>query len=319
MVNMLAHAVTPDQQERFVELTQQKEPLDQEAARELAQIVLPLYGSPDEESVEKELAYSVEELIDTWQKIAALGGEKKKFGFTDGAEGGNASETSSHLEVAGGDVFRKLDPRQLYRVLTVRQMKDRAGKVGAYGVSQLLRRVLKVSNARVHLIGHSYGTKVMLSGLCYGADLPRQVSSALLLQPAISHLSFAESVPGTDHPGGYTDAPKRVMLPIMSTFTRRDGPLHKFFHLALRRKKDLGEKEIGGGDDAPSHYAAMGGYGPSEAGAEIIDIKLLPERYDFGKDAPEIYGLKAHETISGHGDISNESTWWALYNLVTSS
>ena len=53
---------------------------------------------------------------------------------------------------AGG--AQSLDPRQVIRVLTVYQMKDRAGVVGAFGVSELLRDLLNASTARVHAIGH---------------------------------------------------------------------------------------------------------------------------------------------------------------------
>lgn len=95
-------------------------------------------------------------------------------------------------------------------------MKDRAGTVGARGVAPLLTDLLRASEARVHLLGHSFGGKVVLSALCVPSDLPRKVHAALLLQPAVSHLCFAERVPGTDRPGGYRAALQRVERPILS-------------------------------------------------------------------------------------------------------
>ena len=192
-------------------------------------------------------------------------------------------------------------------------MKDRAGTVGFKGVGPMLQRLLTAGQQRTHLIGHSYGAKVVLSATAAGNALPRPVTSMLLLQPAVSHLCFADQVPGTSHPGGYRKVLTRVDQPILSTFSKHDFALTKLFHLALRRKSDLGEIKIGG---TPSKYAALGGFGPNEAHEERIDIKTLPASYNLGSNAPEVYGIKADQTIKGHGDISNLSTWWALYNLV---
>src|SRR5690606_15613941 len=61
--------------------------------------------------------------------------------------------------------YTKLDPRRIIRLLTVAIMKDRAGVVGHGGVGKVLQTLLDHSAARIHLIGHSYGAKVMLSAL----------------------------------------------------------------------------------------------------------------------------------------------------------
>lgn len=216
-----------------------------------------------------------------------------------------------------GGMWRWLDPRQLVRMLTVAIMKDRAGVVGAKGVGPVLETLLRQTSARVHLIGHSYGTKVVLSALCSIATPPRRVRSALLLQPAISHLCFADQVPGKDHPGGYRVAFERVEQPILATYSPHDAALHALFHWALRRDVDLGEpmgleKTV----EVPSPYAALGGYGPRRAGERLMPIQAPDESYAFD-DGVRVYGLDgANGRIPGHGDISNKYTWWALYSLV---
>ena len=212
--------------------------------------------------------------------------------------------------------LNKLDPRQLVRVLTVRKMKDRAGVVGTNGVGPLLHDILTTAPAaRVILAGHSYGAKVVMSAVCSGAELPRQVYGALLLQPAISHLSFAADVDG--RPGGYRSALARIQKPILSTFSANDDPLRNIFHHGLSRSEDLGEAKIAGNDDPPSQFAALGGYGPRNSGEVIIDILDFPNRYDL-PDSIDLYGVRGTSRISGHSDISNEATYWALYCLVTS-
>ena len=128
-----------------------------------------------------------------------------------------------------------LDPLDGARMFTVWQMKDRAGAVGELGVAPLLTELSR-SGARIHCVGHSYGAKVMLSAIC-AAELDRPVRSVLLLQPAISHLCFADVVPGVGRPGGYREALNHIELPVLSTFSSHDQPLTIFYQRALRRAR----------------------------------------------------------------------------------
>jgi hypothetical protein len=59
-----------------------------------------------------------------------------------------------------------IDPRNILRLLSLYQMKDRAGTVGTNGVADLLRRMLGATGAGMRVCGHSFGAKVMLSALC---------------------------------------------------------------------------------------------------------------------------------------------------------
>jgi hypothetical protein len=181
----------------------------------------------------------------------------------------------------------------------------------------LLADLLKSGTARVHLIGHSYGCKVVLSALCFPV-LPRPVNSVLLLQPAISYLCFAEDATGSKNPGGYRDALKRVEQPILITFSPHDIPLTQIFHLAIRRPSDIGEEQIAGAPP-PSRYAALGGYGPGGCDTDCneVDLKKIGDPYNLGPGARKIQALNGAQAIYGHGDISNDFTWWALYNQIT--
>lgn len=237
------------------------------------------------------------------------------FGGTGGAGGGP--------QAAG--ILDKLDPRTYLRLLSVYQMKDRAGHVGANGMSSLMRGIQGATSARMHAVGHSYGCKVMLSGICNGPALARPLDSLLLLQPAVSHLCFAARVPGTNQAGGYRRAldPAMVKHPILSTYSKKDFPLHGTFHLSLRRDSDLGEAQIAAGGttagDPPSRFAALGGYGPRGAGQALKDpIPAAGESYgDLGTAPPPIIGLDGSKgRITGHGDIAKPETAWALYELI---
>lgn len=303
-LEVLAEDLNTTQAEALYRLAQKKE-LSEEDARKLADIGATIYGLGDDE-LGFDTTASADDLLQVWASLGSEEDELAEF-IAGGAD----------LGVAGiGNLLKKIDPRKVIRTLTVFKMKDRAGKVGASGGYKLLYDLLDGCDARVHLVGHSYGCKVVLSAVC-GGDLPnkKKVTSMLLLQPAVSHLCFAKNVPGTDHSGGYHPALKRVDQPILSTFSKHDAPLTKTFHLALRRKSDLGEKRISAAGDPPSKYSALGGFGPRGAGEEIIEIQDPEQDYNFDSSVP-IYGLQGDRTISGHGDISNLSTWWALYSLT---
>jgi hypothetical protein len=66
-------------------------------------------------------------------------------------------------DVAPAGFFDFLDPRPAIRLASLYLMKDRAGKVGSSGVAELLRGLLQRTTAPVHVVGHSFGCKVMLS------------------------------------------------------------------------------------------------------------------------------------------------------------
>ena len=295
----LGGTLPPDEAVRFFDLVQRDSVTEREA-RELVGMFAGLRGAQSDDIPGALL--TTEELLDGWITTAA---DEALDDF------GTATTTGvSGAQVAGVlDLVKKLDPRQIVRTFTVWQMKDRAGAVGARGVGPLLRDLLD-STARVHLVGHSFGAKVVMSALC-AAPLSRNVSSALLLQPAMSHLCFAGVVPGTLLPGGYRPALDRVDGRILTTFSSHDWPLTTIFHLALRRAKDLGEPQIAAAEP-PSPYAALGGFGPRRSGELILDIQDPPQPYTWPANT-KLIALRGDRTISGHGDISNRSTWWALY------
>ncbi|MCC7363047.1 MAG: hypothetical protein IT303_01645 [Dehalococcoidia bacterium] len=305
----LARSLPGESRERFYELMG-KEWTTPEEARELVALCAPLYASGDDETAPP--ASSVDELLRNWadwQPEAA--GEEPAFDLGHIAPSTQAG--AGGPQVAAFKLPSKFSPRSWARAATVWKMKDRAGRVGANGVGSLLRELAAAPNQpRVHLVGHSYGAKVVMSALCAGPAVT--VESALLLQPAISHLCFAEKVEG--RPGGYRAALDRVRKPIFATFSRNDDPLRNWFHKALRRDKDLGEVQIAGGDNPPNPFAALGGYGPRGSGERIEEIHDPGDPYDLSLPN-RVYGIHGTRTIDGHGDISNESTWWALYCLAS--
>jgi len=94
----------------------------------------------------------------------------------------------------------------------------------------------------------------------------------------------------------------------MTTFSRHDVPLTRLFHLAARRASDRREAVIAG---APSEYAALGGFGPQETSSvTVVAARTAPQRYDLPDTG--VLAIRSDDVISGHGDVQNAATAWAL-------
>jgi len=284
-IDLLAEDIPDTQIERFYALAGEAE-LTPEEVIELAQILNPTLGNDDELGSSGDAS----DLAEVWRaseyqlnsRVVDIADGETEFG-TSGVD-----QASDGPQAAG--LLSRLDPRPLLRLATVRKMKDRAGTVGAIGIHELLID-----------------------------DLPRSVTSVLLLQPAISHRAFSENVDGDGHSGGYRVALARISQPILSTYSRHDLPLRKVFHLAIWRKSDLGEIRIAA-DKPPSRFAALGGYGPRHlAAGEQLDLSIRAPRdayTELQQPGLEIIALESSSHISGHGDVIVPATLWALHEQV---
>lgn len=286
--------------------------LHEQEATELAELLAPVYGGGVEELGEDTVPPSPHALAASWRAGAPVVTVPKDE--EDNGDWGTADEAEGGPQAAG--LLDKLNPRDIIRGASVWVMKDRAGRVGVGAVGPLVRAVLADTDARVHLVGHSFGAKVALSAIC-AEPLPRSTCSLLLLQPAINHLCFAESVPGRGRPGGYRSALERVERPIFSTYSAHDLPLTRFFHWALRREADIGEPKIAAWPDPPSDYAALGGYGPhgADRATQRVTLNRPSQPYSLDLDKP-LAAVDATAGVSGHSDVSNPFTWWALRELA---
>ena len=304
----IATALPPASRARFYELAQASE-LSAAQARELAVLLASIARGDNEAGAQA--APTADDLLAAANAFAT---PEPDWDAVTPVGGAGAAEAAQAAGI--GDVLKKLDPRNLVKPFTVWQMKDRAGVVGAQGVAPLVADLLKASaTARVHLLGHSFGCKVVMTALCRLPDGLRPVESVLLLQPAVSMYAFADPVPERNVPGGFRIGLKRSRRPIVSTYSAQDSALHDGFHLAVRRHDDLGELQAAG-DGVPSKFGALGGFGPLAAGATIEQIRLPVTVYTFGTTGG-IIGMESTGLITGHGDISNEATWWLSYSLAT--
>ncbi|MEV2217498.1 serine-threonine protein kinase [Streptomyces sp. NPDC050997] len=129
---------------------------------------------------------------------------------------------------------------ELLRQATYYAMKRRAGTVGERGLGRVIGQLATAApELRVHLVGHSFGARLVsfaLRGLPRGV---RTVKSVTLLQGAFSHYAFAARLPHDARTGGMlrgqTD---RVDGPVVCCYSRHDAALSTMYPLASRMADD---------------------------------------------------------------------------------
>ena len=337
MLTFVTDSLPHDDEAALTELVDGRQALSRGDAARAADIVLGALWA-DEGSDVRLPRPTAEDFLLSWQALdeatngpVVLGGEDD-FGSLEDDFGGLDPEATPGVDeqvgsgpvddgplVAGG---LSLDPRNLLRAATVWKMKARAGRVGAAGVGPLLRAVLgEPQPPRVHMVGHSFGARVVLSAVASG-DLPAPVRSMLLLQPAVNRWCFAPQVPGLGAPGGYHPVLERVTNPILTTFSNRDLPLHEVFHLAVRGSS-LGEPDIAavGNTDL---YGALGGYGPAGLDGLAVTVPAVaPGSQRYRSSTARVIAIDGGAVLDGaaaigaHSDISNPVTYWALHSATS--
>jgi hypothetical protein len=218
--------------------------------------------------------------------------------------------------VTGGD----FSARDIFRLFTYWQMKKRAGVVGQTGVRATVAAAQEhFPTARVHLIGHSFGCKVVLAAVAGpGSPLPRPVRTLVLLQGAVSFQALAAQVPGTDSPGGYRGAvdPARVDGPVVASYSRLDKACGEAYPVASRLARQVGELE-----GLFDRYRALGAVGAGGVGDELdhrLAMQDVGRAYGFtGTGVWSIDGgTPPAAFITGHSVIRTPQVAWLIWSAV---
>jgi hypothetical protein len=315
LLDVVTESLPPADAARVRELAA-RETLDPDATAELAALLAPLYRSEGPELGENPVPPDGATLAASWLSAAPPVESRAPAAPTDDeSDDFGAVVTGPQGGPRAAGFWEYLDPRNAIRGASVWLMKDRAGRVGAAAVGPLIRDMLADSTANLHLVGHSFGAKVVLSAVAT-KPLPRAVHSMLLLQPAVNHLCFADAGDGQPA-GGYAVVLDRVENRVFSTYSPHDKPLTRFFHWALRRDGDVREPLPAPWPDPPNVYAALGGFGPhgAESRTQRLPLQSAGTRYRLDQGRT-LVALDGTQGISGHSDISGPRTWWALRELM---
>ncbi|MEV6671593.1 serine-threonine protein kinase [Streptomyces sp. NPDC051162] len=166
-----------------------------------------------------------------------------------------------------GDGLKRLwhGAYELLRQISYYTMKRRAGTVGGHGLGPFLGLLAgSRPGVRVHLVGHSFGARLVSFALSGLPDGRSPVASLTLLQGAFSHYVFASSLPfATDQGGALSGLYDRVNGPVVCCHSSHDTALGVLYPLASRLSGD--DDSVLGLDD--SRWGALGHDGMQSVGA----------------------------------------------------
>ncbi len=244
-------------------------------------------------------------------------------GGVGGAGGDFAGGAGDFAGGAAGGVFGgvKDGARNLLNLTTGYTMKNRAGLIGAGGVHDLLVRLRGLVPAlRLHLIGHSFGAR-LLSAAASGPDgaPPLAVDTLALLQGAFSHYSFADQWdPPKPSPGFFrrvvTDP--RVRGKMLVTHSKRDQAVGLGYALAFRLAgRDAVAAAIG---DEHDIYGGLGRNGALKT-PEARPRDLLAAGGDYRFDDGRVFNLDGSAFIKGHSDFTGPEVAFAIVQAVATT
>jgi hypothetical protein len=190
---------------------------------------------------------------------------------------------------------------------TYYEMKARAGKVGANGVAPLIDS-LPAHVQRIHLVGHSFGGRVVTSAAA--SSTTDRIRSMSLLQTAFSHHGFSKLKKGFFR--GVVEK-KRVNGPIVVTHSVKDKAVGIAYPMASRLNGDT----TSGLGDKNDKFGGLGRNGAQQMEAgEVTEGKLLATGAAYQFKPGMIYNLEANDLIPGHSDITGKEVAHAVRSAM---
>ena len=197
-------------------------------------------------------------------------------------------------------------------------MKNRAGVVGQRGLGPFLGRLHDVApQVRVHLVGHSFGARLVsftLAGLPAG---PSPVRSVTLLQGAFSHYTFADPLPfDAGRRGALAGMLSRIEGPLVVCFSSHDSAVGTFYPLASFAARE----DSAAANDALFRWGGMGANGAQGVAAPLDGIQPAGPGTTYRFAAGRTLNIDASDVVrtggppsGAHSDIVHpELTWIVL-------
>ncbi len=193
---------------------------------------------------------------------------------------------------------------------TYYEMKARAGDVGRFGVAPLID-ALPSEVKRVHLVGHSFGGRVVTSAAQHSKS--KKIASVTLLQAAFSHNGFSAVMDGAFRA---VVEKKRVSGPILVTHTKNDKAVGLAYPIASRL---AGDSRLALGDENDK-FGGLGRNGVQKMGAKQRVVGTLLEAGNAYAFTPGIFfNLEGSQFIKGHSDITGPQVAHALRSAIATT
>ena len=242
---------------------------------------------------------------------------------TGGGGGGAASlgahpTTTSAGGAAGlGDIFSgiKAGAIRFLNYFAYYEMKKRAGTVGQKGVGPMLDRL--ADNAqRIHLVGHSFGGRVVTAAAAESTI--DKLQSMSLLQTAFSHNGFSKSMNGFFR--SVVDN-QRIKGPILVTHTPNDRAVGIAYPVASR----LSGTVASAFGDATDKFGGLGRNGaqkmePGEVVPGVDRLVAVGDGYHW--QSGRFHNLESSKYIvdpkggDAHGFVTGKEVAWAISRAI---
>ena len=287
-----------------------------DARREFSEILVALIPKTAGEERDRTLTVKVAEgMIAEDKLLSQLGSPPPKI-VTGGGGGGATSvghkpPTTAHTfeGAAGlGDFLKGITAgaSNLLNGVTYYQMKERAGTVGRAGVNEAVNRIrADLPNVRIHLVGHSFGCRVVTAAATGPAAKPNGfIDSMTLLQGAFSHFAFSGKFDDSSKPGFYRNliTESRVSGPILITHTRADKAVGLAYAIASRVAGQIAA-DMGDRNDPFGGLGSNGAQKTAEAKEGNLPKAGTPFAPPLAKGT--VTNLLADGLISNHSDVRN--------------
>jgi len=205
----------------------------------------------------------------------------------------------------------------LLNLTTYFEMKQRAGTVGKNGLAPLIDK-LAGQVERIHLVGHSFGGRVVTAAAANSTTT--KLHSMALLQAAFSHNGFSKT-----RSGFFRSVVKneRVNGPILITHTKNDKAVGIAYPTASRISRD----NAAGFGDADDEFGGLGSNGAQQMqeGEVSANIKkLLPVNLPYPWQPGKFHNLESSEFIidpkggDAHGWVFVPQVAWAISRAIVS-
>jgi hypothetical protein len=237
-----------------------------------------------------------------------------------GSGGGGAASLGAHRTTTSaggsaglGDIFSgiKSGAIRFLNYLAYYEMKKRAGTVGQKGVAPLLDRLAE-NVQRIHLVGHSFGCRLVTAAAA--TSTTDKLQSMSLLQAAFSHNGFSKSMNGFFR--SVVDN-HRIKGPIILTYTPNDRAVGIAYPVASR----LSGTVASAFGDANDKFGGLGRNGAQkmETGEVVQGVdRLLAVGGTYSWQPGRFHNLEGSKYIvdpsgrDAHGFVTGKEVAWAI-------
>jgi hypothetical protein len=286
------------------------------ARAEFADLVRSLPGSNAgnlEDASDRFFKVAGDELMNRLSKPASIAPPRKSAGGAMGLHGpaGGAAGLGNFFT---GTLSAA---RNLLNYTTYHQMKERAGLVGRTGVNESIGKIrTQLPNLKVHLIGHSFGGR-LVTAVALGPEgqSAQKFATMTLLQAAFSHNGFAQKFDG-NHDGFFRGVVSghRINGPVVITCTENDKAVGLAYPLASL----IANQTASAIGDANDPFGGIGRNGAQHT-PEANDGRLGAVGSAYTFNGGKLYNLNADAVIMGHSDICKPEVAYAVLKAVATT